>query len=216
MSGARLLDDFLEMQTRGSHKSHKKLAKLVREAYPIGVPAMIMKSSTDRLGSSAGYSFHLGTPDDQLRRVASWILTMTVDNQIVVHKLISTLWKRHGREDVALAALLLANLDHENIGTDPWVTLKSCINDVEPAEALLLSIEELSRSGRPLPNKEVFFEWCKGRLVESHLALLCVHVAITKGVDIDQEIIGLISRVEIPIGDSLLSRIRDIVSSKIE
>ena len=64
MSGARLLDDFLEMQSRGSHKSHKKLARLVREAYPIGVPAMIMKSSTDRLGSSAGYSFHLGTPDD--------------------------------------------------------------------------------------------------------------------------------------------------------
>ena len=74
MDGSRLLDEFLEGQPKGSHKSNKKLARIVREAYPIGIPAMIMKSSTDRLGASAGYSFHLGTPDDLLRRIASWLL----------------------------------------------------------------------------------------------------------------------------------------------
>ena len=105
MSGARELDDYLEKQSSSSHKSSKKLAKIVREAYPIGVPAMIMKSSTDRLGKSAGYSFHLGTPDDLLRRVASWILTNSSNRHRVILELVTILWKRHGREDVALAAL---------------------------------------------------------------------------------------------------------------
>ena len=75
MSGVLVLDEFLESQPKRVHKSHRKLARVVREAYPIGVPALIMKSSTDRLGASAGYSFHLGTPDDILRRIASWLIT---------------------------------------------------------------------------------------------------------------------------------------------
>ena len=48
---------------------------VIRDAYPIGVPALIVKSQTDRLGSSGGYAFHLGTPDDILRRICSWLLT---------------------------------------------------------------------------------------------------------------------------------------------
>ena len=111
MSSERILDEFLGEQPKRLHKSHRSLAKIVREAYPIGVPAMIMNSSTDRLGNSAGYSFHLGTPDEILRRVASWLITEAVEEQRVLWKLIPHLWKRHGREDVALSALLLANLD---------------------------------------------------------------------------------------------------------
>ena len=216
MTGARHLDDFLGSQKKASYKSHKRLARIAREAYPIGVPALIMKSSTDRLGASAGYSFHLGTPDDLLRRIASWILTKSKDNHRVVNKLVASLWKRHGREDIALAALLLANVDHEALGTDPWKILASCINSVEPAEALLLSIEELSRAGYPTPNSNLLKQWYGGRLVESHLALLCVHVAIREGKEIDEGVFRLLSTTNVPLGDSLLGRIRDKMSSTIE
>ena len=216
MTGARHLDDFLGSQKKASYKSHKRLARIAREAYPIGVPALIMKSSTDRLGASAGYSFHLGTPDDLLRRIASWILTKSKDNHRVVNKLVASLWKRHGREDIALAALLLANIDHEALGTDPWKILASCINSVEPAEALLLSIEELSRAGYPAPNSNLLKQWYGGRLVESHLALLCVHVAIRYGKEIDEGVFRLLSTTNVPLGDSLLGRIRDKMSSTIE
>ena len=216
MTGARQLDDFLDSQKKASYKSHKRLARIAREAYPIGVPALIMKSSTDRLGASAGYSFHLGTPDDLLRRIASWILTKSKDNHRVVNKLVASLWKRHGREDIALAALLLANVDHQALGTDPWKILASCINSVEPAEALLLSIEELSRAGYPTPNSNLLKQWYGGRLVESHLALLCVHVAIRKGKEIDEGVFRLLSTTNVPLGDSLLGRIRDKMSSTIE
>ncbi len=209
MSGARELDDYLERQAFSSHKSSKKLAKIVREAYPIGVPAMIMKSSTDRLGKSAGYSFHLGTPDDLLRRVASWILTNSSNRQRVILELVKILWKRHGREDVALAALLLANLDYSRIGVTPWSILASSINNSEPLEALLLSIEELFRAKQNIPSDEMLISWCNGRLIESHLALITAYSSKNYGGDLSEAIIDVLKDVKVPDGDSLLGRIKD-------
>jgi hypothetical protein len=215
MSNERVLDDFLVQQPRKSHKSHRNLAKIVREAYPIGVPALIMKSSTDRLGNSAGYSFHLGTPDEMLRRVASWLITEAGEDQRVLWKLIPFLWKRHGREDVALSALLLANLDYERAGLDPWVVLASSINSSEPAEALLLSIEESFRAGHGRPSDELLKSWCDGRLVESHLALISAFAAINSDMEIGSDVIGQLATVKVPDGDSLLGRIRDRVATRI-
>jgi len=209
MSGERILDEFLGEQPRRMHKSHRSLAKMVREAYPIGVPALIMKSSTDRLGDSAGYSFHLGTPDEILRRIASWMITEAGEDQRVLWNLVPLLWKRHGREDVALSALLLANLDGERAGVDPWVVLASSINSTEPAEALLLSIEEVFRAGHERPGDELLKSWCEGRLVESHLALISSFVAINSDMDIEEEVMSQLAMVKVPVGDSLLGRIRD-------
>lgn len=213
MSIERILDEFLEEQPRRVHKSHRNLAKIVREAYPIGVPAMIMKSSTDRLGSSAGYSFHLGTPDEILRRLASWLITNAGDNQRTLWKLIPLLWKRHGREDVALSALLLANLDHEKLGLNPWIVLSSSINSKEPVDGLLLSIEEILRAGHDGPSYEILESWCEGRLVESHLALISVFAAINSGREIGDDMISLLVGIKVPDGDSLLGRIRDRVAA---
>ena len=215
MSGERILDGFLEEQPGRSHKSHRSLAKIVREAYPIGVPAMIMKSSTDRLGTSAGYSFHLGTPDEILRRVASWLITEAGHDQRTLWKLIPLLWKRHGREDVALSALLLANLDHERVGVDPWVVLASSINSREPAEALLLSIEESLRAGHEVPSDELMTAWCAGRLVESPLALISAFADINAGREIGTDVITLLGVVNEQGGRSLLRRIRDRVAARI-
>ena len=49
MSSENNLDEFLNNQSKKIHSSDRALAKLVRNAYPIGVPALIMKSSTDRM-----------------------------------------------------------------------------------------------------------------------------------------------------------------------
>ena len=215
MSSERILDEFLGEQSKRLHRSHRSLAKVVREAYPIGVPAMIMKSSTDRLGISAGYSFHLGTPDELLRRIASWLITEAGEDQRALWKLIPLLWKRHGREDVALSALLLANLDNERVGVDPWEVLASSINPSEPAEALLLSIEEVFRAGHERPSDELLKSWCEGRLVESHLALISAFVAINADMKIGVEVVTQLAVVKVPIGDSLLGRIRDRVASGI-
>ena len=168
------LDEYFDSTSHRVHSSPRKLAKVVRAAYPIGVPALIMKSSTDRFGEAAGYSFHLGTPDENLRRIASWLLTNAGSEQKTLVKLIRRLWKRHGREDVALAALLLANLDHKSLGTDPWTILASNTSRKEPAEALLLTIEEVLRAGKSIPGDEQLLTWCKGRTIDG---LSLIHIS---------------------------------------
>ena len=202
------LDEYFDSTSHRVHSSPRKLAKVVRAAYPIGVPALIMKSSTDRFGEAAGYSFHLGTPDENLRRIASWLLTNAGSEQKTLVKLIRRLWKRHGREDVALAALLLANLDHKSLGTDPWTILASNTSRKEPAEALLLTIEEVLRAGKSIPSDEQLLAWCKGRTIDGHLAVLVIHAATMRGERVSSEVADAIQLVSVPPGDSLLGRIK--------
>ena len=202
------LDDYFDSTSSRVHSSPRKLANVVRAAYPIGVPALIMKSSTDRFGEAAGYSFHLGTPDENLRRIASWLLTNAGGEQKALVKLIRRLWKRHGREDVALAALLLANLDHKSLGTDPWTILASNTSRKEPAEALLLTIEEVLRAAKSIPSDEQVLTWCKGRTIDGHLAVLVIHAATMRGERVSSEVAEAIQLVSVPPGDSLLGRIK--------
>ena len=202
------LDEYFDSTSHRVHSSPRKLAKVVRAAYPIGVPALIMKSSTDRFGEAAGYSFHLGTPDENLRRIASWLLTNAGGEQKALVKLIRRLWKRHGREDIALAALLLANLDHKSLGTDSWTMLAANISRKEPAEALLLTIEEVLRAGKSIPSDEQLLAWCKGRTIDGHLAVLVIHAATMRGERVGSEVAGAIQLVSVPPGDSLLGRIK--------
>ena len=166
------LDDWLSSQPAKVHKRAKHLMRVVREAYPIGVPALIVKSQTDRLGDSGGYAFHLGTPDEVLRRICSWLLTH--GDEAVLEALLRSLWKRHGREDVALAALLLANL--QNIG-NVWIHLADLIGQYSTAEALLLSIEECLRAKHEPPSEELLVGWVGRSLAHSHFALLVCHAA---------------------------------------
>ena len=56
MNSGNNLDEFLKKQSKRVHSSDRSLANLVRDAYPIGVPALIMKSSTDRMMISSGFS----------------------------------------------------------------------------------------------------------------------------------------------------------------
>ena len=92
MVSEKNLDEFLTKQSKNVHSSDRALASLVRNAYPIGVPALIMKSSTDRMMVSSGYSFILGTPDELLRNLASWLITEAGNTHRVLLKLIKRLW----------------------------------------------------------------------------------------------------------------------------
>jgi hypothetical protein len=82
------------------------------------------------------------------------------------------------------------------------------ISKKEPAEALLLSIEELIRAGKPLPDNSIINEWCISRIVDGHLALLVLHAGSVRGKIIEQDVIEVLKTVKIPPGDSLLGRIK--------
>jgi hypothetical protein len=210
---SRSLDDFLDEQNSRIHLSDRKLSNLVRDAYPIGVPALIMKSSTDRMTDSSGYSFILGTPDELLRNLASWLITNAGNTHRVLLKLIRRLWKRHGREDIALAAILLSNLDHKGMGTDPWSILQQSINPMESVDSLLLNIEELFRAKRQPPNDEQIFDWINGRKIEQHMSLIVIYSGFLHGHKFSSELIEKIMQINIPVGDSILTRIKSKISS---
>lgn len=209
MNSENNLDEFLKKQSKRVHSSDRGLANLVRDAYPIGVPALIMKSSTDRMMISSGYSFILGTPHEHLRSLASWLITEAGNTHRTLLKLIKRLWKRHGREDVALAAILLSNIDLKGMGTNPWKVLVDSIHPVEPVDSLLLNIEEIFRAKRQPPSEEIMLQWIEGRKVEQHLALIVAYSGKIHGHYFSDEIIRKISLIEIPPGDSILARIID-------
>ena len=206
MNSENNLDEFLKKQSKRIHLSDRALAKLVRDSYPIGVPALIMKSSTDRMVTASNYSFILGTPDELLRSLASWLITEAENTHRVLLKLIKRLWKRHGREDIALAAILLANIDHKGMGTNPWEILKDSIHPVESIDSLLLNIEELFRAKRRPPSEELILEWINGRKIDQHLSLLVTYSGKIHGHDFSEELIEDIISIEIPSRDSILTR----------
>ena len=74
---------------------------------------------TDRLAQSGHYTFHIGTPDPEMRRIASWMLTHE-NNRTTIAKFIPKIWKRGGREDLKLVGLLLANMSDEELGENGW------------------------------------------------------------------------------------------------
>ena len=208
MSSENNLDEFLNNQSKKIHSSDRALAKLVRNAYPIGVPALIMKSSTDRMMVESGYSFILGTPDELLRSLASWLITEAGNTHRVLLKLIKRLWKRHGREDVALASILLANIDHKGMGTNPWEILEDSIHTVESIDSLLLNIEELYRAKRQPPSEELILKWINGRKIDQHLSLIVIYSGKIHQHDFSEELMEKIASIEIPSGDSILTRIK--------
>ena len=144
------LDDYLDGFPSFPKRRSKRLSFL-RQAYTYGVPGMITKSMTDRLASSGHYSFHIGTPDPEMRRIASWMLT-NEDDRLKIAKFIPKIWKRGGREDMKLVGLLLANMSNEELGDNAWTILLQLIQDRVSIEVFLETAEEFLRGGRTIPD----------------------------------------------------------------
>lgn len=147
---ATSLDDYLDGFSSLPKRRSKRLAML-REAYTYGVPGIITKSMTDRLAQSGHYTFHVGTPDPEMRRIASWMLTHE-ENRTTIAKFIPKIWKRGGREDFKLAGLLLANMSDEELGENGWTIFLQLVQERVSVEVFLETAEEFLRGGRELPD----------------------------------------------------------------
>ncbi len=205
--GVDPLDDLLSVQPAHVHKKPKLLLKVVREAYPIGVPALILKSHTDRLAIAGRYQFHLGTPDSILRRICSWLLTNQIEG--VLEMLISDLWKRHGREDVALFALILANI-HTIDDSKAWEIFNGVLSSSEAVEGLLLVIEEMFRAKRERPTSKVVLQWCESGGIHSQFALIVYHAWWIRNQreDIENDLVHALNTIKCSEEDSLVGRSR--------
>ena len=115
-----MLDDWLEGQSPDRLKSRRRCLRFLKEAYTVCVGDFANKPRTDVTMTDAGFRFHIGTPLPDLRQIASWMLTHAAKKRRLA-KLVPALWKRHGREDLSMAGLLLANLEPNDIGQSPWM-----------------------------------------------------------------------------------------------
>ncbi len=208
------LDDHLSSVSKKALQKPKLLLEHIRDAYPIGIPALSIKSTTDRMGLDAGYSFHLGTPEPELRRIASWIFTNYTQSE-KIEDIVGRLWKRFGREDMVLSSILLANLPEKEEYTDwRWITLTDLISHIEkkrgriPLEVMLLHIEEMSRANCSLMDEQLAKKLLQGTVAERYFAVLGLHQA-SKKIEISESVKTQLMNFELPDGDSLIRRIRD-------
>lgn len=147
------LDDWLESQPTSLLKSKRKMMKFLKQAYGVCVGNFANKPRTDITTQDGTFSFHMGSPLPDLRQISSWMLTHS-PNQRKLAKLIPALWKRHGREDVSMAGLFLANLSLEDLAQGPWMAFIHLLQKKEPLSAVLEVAEEIVRGGHTSPNDE--------------------------------------------------------------
>lgn len=197
---ATSLDDYLDGFSSFPKRRNKRLAML-REAYTYGVPGMITKSMTDRLAQSGHYTFHIGTPDPEMRRIASWMLTHE-NNRTTIAKFIPKIWKRGGREDLKLVGLLLANMSDEELGENGWTVFLQLVQERVSVEVFLETAEEFLRGGRELPDDA----WIRDAAAQSQTwaQLMILLLSLDENRTTNHE--NLLK--ETPKGGELLERIR--------
>lgn len=194
------LDDYLDGFPSFPKRRRKRLS-LLRQAYTYGVPGLITKSMTDRLATSGHYTFHIGTPDPEMRRIASWMLTNEED-RLKIAKFIPKIWKRGGREDMKLVGLLLANMSDEELGENAWTILLQLIQDRVSVEVFLETAEEFVRGGRQVPDDAWVRDAAKQSIVWAQLMILLLSLDDERC----SEHVSLLE--ETPKGGELFERIR--------
>ena len=185
-----MVDDLDLLLDEGLPKGRKCLP-FIKQAYDCGAQSLVNRSITDKLLLKSGLSFHIGTDDPTMRRVASWLLTNYSERS---DELIKRLWKRSGREDIKLIGLLIANIEG-----DAWGKMLAIIDRGIPIDLVLEIAEEIKRSGRENPSPEYLTRWNKSKVQKQNAVLIA-------SLDMREEFIELISSA--PAGGELYERIR--------
>ena len=163
----------------------------LKSAYDCGAQGLVNRSITDKVLQQSGLSFHIGTDDPTMRRIASWLLTNHEDR---IEELVKRLWKRCGREDVKLIGLLFANTEG-----DAWAKMLSTIDKGLPLDLLLEMAEEIKRSGRKVPGIDFLSSFDASKIQRQNAMLIA-------SLDMKEEYIDLVRSA--PEGGELFERIR--------
>ena len=185
-----MVDDLDMLLDEGLPKGRKCLP-FIKRAYDCGAQSLVNRSITDKLLLKSGLSFHIGTDDPTMRRVASWLLTNYSERS---DELIKRLWKRSGREDIKLIGLLIANIEG-----DAWGKMLAIIDRGIPIDLVLEIAEEIKRSGRDVPSAKYLVGWNKNKVQKQNAVLIA-------SLDMKEDFVELIRTA--PSGGELYERIR--------
>ena len=185
-----MVDDLDSLFDKGLPKGRKSMSFL-KSAYDCGAQGLVNRSITDKVLQQSGLSFHIGTDDPTMRRIASWLLTNHEDR---IEELVKRLWKRCGREDVKLIGLLFANTEG-----NAWAKMLSTINKGLPLDLILEMAEEIKRSGREVPGTDFLCSFDANKIQKQNAMLIA-------SLDMKEEYIELVRSA--PKGGELFERIR--------
>ena len=185
-----MVDDLDRLFDEGLPKGRKALPFL-KEVYDCGGQTLVNRSITDKFLLQSGLSFHIGTDDPSMRRIASWLLTNYADR---CDELIKRLWKRRGREDVKLIGLLITNIEG-----NAWKVMLEIINRSIPIDLVLEIVEEIKRSGRDIPSVDFLQQWDASKIQKQNAMLIA-------SLDMREEFVDLVRAA--PVGGVLFERIR--------
>ena len=185
-----MVDGLDSLFDKGLPKGRKSMSFL-KSAYDCGAQGLVNRSITDKVLQQSGLSFHIGTDDPTMRRIASWLLTNHEDR---IEELVKRLWKRCGREDVKLIGLIFANTEG-----DAWAKMLSTIDKGLPLDLLLEMAEEIKRSGRRVPGIDFLSSFDASKIQRQNAMLIA-------SLDMKEEYIDLVRSA--PEGGELFERIR--------
>ena len=185
-----MVDDLDALFDQGLPKGRKAIAFL-KTTYDCGSQGLVNRTITDKVLQNSGLSFHIGTDDPTMRRIASWILT---NHKGRIDDLIKRLWKRCGREDVKLIGLLIANTEG-----NAWAIMLDLIDKSIPLDLTLEVAEEIKRSGRKIPSAD-FLQQKNANKIQMQNAMLIASL------DMKEEYADLVRNA--PKGGELFERIR--------
>ena len=185
-----MVDDLDALFDQGLPKGRKAITFL-KKTYDCGSQGLVNRSITDKVLQKSGLSFHIGTDDPTMRRIASWILT---NHKVRIGDLIKRLWKRCGREDVKLIGLLIANTEG-----NAWGIMLDLIDKSIPLDLTLEVAEEIKRSGRKIPSAD-FLQQKNANKIQMQNAMLIASL------DMKEEYADLVRNA--PQGGELFERIR--------
>ena len=171
-----MVDGLDSLFDKGLPKGRKSMSFL-KSAYDCGAQGLVNRSITDKVLQQSGLSFHIGTDDPTMRRIASWLLTNHEDR---IEELVKRLWKRCGREDVKLIGLLFANTEG-----DAWAKMLSTINKGLPLDLILEMAEEIKRSGRKVPGIDFLSSFDASKIQRQNAMLIA-------SLDMKEEYIDLV------------------------
>ena len=202
------LDDLLSSTPSSVFNKPKQLASVLRDAYTIGVPPLMLKSMTDRIQQSAGFSFHLGTPDVEMRRIASWLMSGCGNSPKKIRKIVRILWKRHGREDLKMVGLILANLEPDALEGGLWKLFGEVVGTREATSIVLEVIEEIFRGGHAPPELDLLKQWSQKSKIHHQISMLVIHVDWQKNKqpEVNPDLKSIIE--SCPVEDELMQRIQ--------
>ena len=196
------LDQLLADTSPNVLKSKRKTLKFLLQAYQAGTPGMNTKPKTDILVKQGAFTFHYGCTDPEMRTLTSWLLTNAPSRKKLA-KIIPKLWKRHGKEDLKLVGLLLANLNKEDLKEDPWIVFIHLFNKSEPLETILEITEEMNRSENKIPDDEWLIAMAQQSDLWHQIAMLFISVR-SQGIG---ELKQLVTSA--PMGGELFEKIRN-------